>query len=205
MKYTTRFYPIYAGASNALEALYQQKKQSPVSLLALYPATELLSFFLSVFSQTEAEISRVRELNADKTAQLHLCTPLQAGAALVKVHAYGPLFQEVQLIQENFAHEAKGYSNLCDIFEDIANTVSPEELKTDLMQNGISSPMDSHPLLAEKLAFLGTDTEQALKDGLTIACEKANRLINQVEEVEKKMSDISNIQIIRALKTYKEE
>lgn len=73
------------------------------------------------------------------------------------------------------------------------------------MQNGISSPMDSHPLLAEKLAFLGTDTEQALKDGLTIACEKANRLINQVEEVEKKMSDISNIQIIRALKTYKEE
>ncbi len=94
---------------------------------------------------------------------------------------------------------------MCDIFEDIANTVSPEELKAHLMQNNIPHPMDSHPLLAERLAFLGADTKQALKDGLTIAYEKASRLINQVEDVEKKMSDISNIQMIRALKTYKEE
>ena len=205
VKYTTRFYPIYAGAGNALRELDKQAQRNGVFLLALLPATELLSFFLSVFVQTEAEISRARELNADKTSQTHLCTPLQAGAALVKVHAYGPLFQQVQEIQHEKAKENKGYGNLCNIYEELAQIASPEQLREELHCQTMAHPTDTHPTLSVRLARLGADEEQAVKEGLTLAKEKASGLINQAEQVEEEMSDVSNLCVIRALHTYKEE
>lgn len=192
VKYSTRFYPIYTGASRALLSLREQSQQNLPYLLALYPAVQLFSFFMAVFSEAEAEISRLRELRADHMAQEYVCTALQAASALVKVHAYAPLFQEVLSYQEEGFQEDKILLNLCSIYRDIAEQCPREVLIQNMEMDNDTHPTDSHPSLGERLASLGVSRTEAETAGLQLPQQTASSVIERLEDTEKELSDISN-------------
>ena len=64
--YTLEFVPVYRGVMHALSVTSSVSGESFYGRMITSPATTILKFYLSEFTKTEREISRERELEADK-------------------------------------------------------------------------------------------------------------------------------------------
>jgi Zn-dependent protease with chaperone function len=159
-QYSRRFYPVYRGATGAIAALATAGGNSGARAIALIPALLLLDLFLDGFAVAERGISRERELAADRVGS-ELSSPRDIATALVKVTAFGPLFDEAV---SGFAAGSTRVPSpagtaipdtIGDRFVDLARAASTPAVLEGLGDRSVEHPTDSHPPLATRLAALG--------------------------------------------------
>ncbi|MCX7603707.1 MAG: M48 family metalloprotease [Bryobacteraceae bacterium] len=165
-KFSLRFYPIYRGCIDSLEAASTVGEGSWFRSLLLMPALNMLAFFLECFSAAEKKISRERELAADAVAA-NVAGGRTFAIALVKVVIFSLLWQRLlealyAALQKEMA-EIDGkpelqdlvLSNVSTLFGDFARSHATPELLRGLDQVSIPHPTDSHPPLATRLEAVG--------------------------------------------------
>lgn len=203
VKYTTEFYPIYSGAFNAVAMFYEQAGGNLFMMLGLLPARTIFSFFLDVFSQAEREISRARELNADKESARKASTPKDSATALIKIHAYAPVFEEVYQKMAKAIQEGKSEENVGRVYETYAKNLSLEKATENLELKGLAHPTDSHPTLAERLDNLKIPVDEVLQKGLNIVIEDpAVNIIRGHELIENELTSSMNSSYLEQLKAF---
>ena len=193
VKYTTKFYPVYAGASGAVAVLGAQR--AGLGTLGILPATAMFSFFLNVFAETEREIGRARELNADKESALRAAGAMDNAGALVKLHAYGPAFNAAYKAVSDGAASDKAEKNFGEIYENAVKSLTPDAAEENIKKGyGIQHPTDTHPQLSERLANLGVTENQIIGSALKIPApqDSAAALIPQHEKIEEELTAVLN-------------
>jgi Zn-dependent protease with chaperone function len=212
IKYTTKFYPIYVGAINALEKLSPNHGDSSISFIPLLPAYIMLNFFLSAFTTSERIISRNRELIADSLSAQINGDALSSATALVKIQKHTPLYYKVldtfwQEIKKTHSFKDK---NLSLAFMQETKNILEEDAIKNLEISIMSHSTDTHPTLLQRLSNIGIELDDALDaSSKAITGNSAVTLIDNHEALETKLSKvIKNNMLINKLKIaekYKSE
>jgi Zn-dependent protease with chaperone function len=200
-QFSLKFYPIYRGAFDSLQAVAHAAMHSDAGGIVLFPAIHMLTFFLDRFSGAEKQISRERELAADAVAA-QAAGPANIATGLVKVVAFSGEWPQIQaLLQRSLTGgkriEVDGnerdpvavFSNLSELFSGVVgNHASPESLN-GLDSRMIPHPTDSHPPLSVRLKALGFALSDVAGSALKVIPETpASSLIDKVEELEVQLS-----------------
>jgi Zn-dependent protease with chaperone function len=163
--YSRRFYPIYRGASHALQGMSVAGRgtdgEGSAALIPLLLPMLLLGWYLKEFSKLEARTSREREFRADHLAS-DATASLVMGSALLKVHAYAPLWAGIPEGIKALYRDGKALISAAKAFGDRALGM-PElvaEARTGEVHQ-LTHPTDSHPSLAERLRALGLERDTA--------------------------------------------
>ena len=191
--YSLRFAPVYAGLGNAIGAVGESG--GGLMALARLPALSMLTFMYDMFARNQAEISRVRELVADK-AGISAASPMDLATSLVKVTLYSALWRAA--LEHNVARlsEGKITRNLSHVFQGFARYDVEHENLEDIMKSvldqEISHPTDSHPTLAIRLANAGVRPEQIGKDALTVPEDSAVNMIKSHTAIEEDLTALEH-------------
>lgn len=111
------FSPIYRGTATAIQELSGSGGLGVSGQLALLPAIALLSYFYESFAVAESEISRERELEADRLA-VAATHPKAFATALVKVCVYSEVFESLCRRAPTKVRNDEAIDNIClDGFE----------------------------------------------------------------------------------------
>lgn len=113
--YTLEFVPVYRGVIHALNVTSALSGESLYGRVITSPASTILRFYLSEFVKAERQISRDRELEADK-AGVSASSPEALVGALVKVAAYTPIWPQLCRHAATIVKEGKIYSNMSMAF-----------------------------------------------------------------------------------------
>lgn len=185
-RFSQQFYPIYRGTAGSLEALAHQRSGS--RYIALLPAIAVFRYFLESFAVAEAEISRERELLADREAAA-LTDARTVGAALVKAHAYSGGW--AALVEAAAAGLAEGriLANLSKAYTHLAAAAAKPDTLAELASTQLAHPTDSHPTLSTRLEALGCTIEELTDDALNITPDPAAiTLVSAPEALEEALS-----------------
>lgn len=182
-KFSLKFYPIYAGTAQALNAL--ESRGNDLESLALIPAHAVLSFFMEQFAQAERKIGRGRELEADKAG-----TSVSSGKALatslLKIGAFTPLWDSIRSAMVEALNKGKAYTNVSALYAEIAAQNGKPEMLDKVAFTATSHPTDTHPPTNLRLQALGLSVAELRDSALAIdtATSSANLLSNatQIEE-----------------------
>ena len=162
--FSRRFYPVYAGASGAVNALTSATGGDGVRAIALLPALVILGLFMEGFAIPERSMSRERELAADKVGA-RVASERSIASSLVKLTAFtrrwGDTLEEVA----DSVRAGKPIANASEAFVDLVRTprvpgdgdpseIDPGDLAS-LDEEQIAHPTDTHPPLTERLAAFG--------------------------------------------------
>jgi Zn-dependent protease with chaperone function len=150
-KYSQHFFPVYRGTLMALARL-KSGRQTLSTALARLPAIAFVGFFFQSFMLAEKEVSRDRERNADQLGA-RVGGPAALGSALVKLHAYGPLWKEIYFGLRERGGKLEQERNASALLRQQALSAP----SGDLHQAGarqLPHPTDSHPTLAARLEYL---------------------------------------------------
>ena len=200
------FFPIYRGASDTTRTLFAHMggEKNGLHTLALLPPFYTMMYFFSSFSRAESEISRERELAADRLGAMIGGSDAMA-SALVKVHAYSNIWPYTQKKMGEALGQGKQIINACLFFESIACTTPIEVFSEGLGSSHTDHPTDSHPALSLRLSAL--DCEPALQipstlvgaQGLPSLTEgRAMTLVNNYEALERELTDLEHYKIMKA-------
>jgi len=186
-QFSTKFYPIYRGTLEGLKAIHATGAEGAMTV-ALIPAVSVLSFFLDAFAVAENEISRERELLADKVGASIVGSKVIA-TALVKICAYSAYWQSLRPAILETLREKKVFSNVSKLFaEGVKEYATLDSLK-GLDERTLPHPTDSHPPLGTRLENLGVRLDEvqaaALQVGFT---HSAIELIADHEAREERLS-----------------
>lgn len=194
VKFTTNFYPIYTSASNAISSMDAASDDNIVFKAALFPAITIFFFFISEFSVLEAEISRERELIADKTSADLISGVMPMATGLIKAHAYGPVFEEVYAEMEKMLRGGNPQKNMSFLYEKITRETPSYNAINNMGIEIETHPSDTHPILQDRLANIGISLEAATSAGLTIPAKEdsAISLIHNYEELEEAQTAVQN-------------
>lgn len=186
-KFSRRFAPIYRGATEALRTLQQNMSES-VASVGMMPALSVLSYFFQSFATAENEISRDRELAADRIGA-EVSSREAAGAALVKVHAFAGCWDSALQQMRDSLNEGRAVPNASIAFGAfVAENTEPSRL-LGLDNDCLSHPFDSHPPLKTRLDALGVTVEWVQRSALMTTPEyPAVRLIDDHEEIEAELT-----------------
>ncbi|MDH3231273.1 MAG: M48 family metalloprotease [Alphaproteobacteria bacterium] len=191
--YSLRFAPVYAGLGNAIGAVAQGG--NGLMQLARLPAISMLSFMYDVFARNQAEISRVRELVADK-AGISASSPMDLATSLVKVTLYSGLWQTA--LEHNVARLSQGKftRNLSHVFQGFARYdvehESLEEIMKSVLDQQIVHPTDTHPTLAVRMANAGVRPDQIDKAGLLVPEDSAVNMIKGHKAIEEDLTALEH-------------
>ena len=199
-KFSLKFYPIYRGAVDSLQALARAAAHNERGAIALIPASYMLAFFLECFSGAEKRISREREIAADAVAA-ETAGAANIATALVKIIAFTDLWDRLSEVMRDSLQEGKitfgnkeynaeeFFSNVSNVFVFmVANNANVKALE-DLDAKTIPHPTDSHPPLSVRLTALKTTLAEVGPDALKIYPEPASSaLIDNLEELERVLS-----------------
>ncbi len=183
--FSRRFYPLYRGAREALANAVAALGENPRSI-AVLPAIPVLGYAVEAFEVAAAERSRLRELEADRTAA-QVAGSLAIATALVKVHLAGSAWPSYlrQLRQwsrqdaearRQWATAVKNsdYARLAELAETMNETMprmsssitwhvadaARSKVAPDWLAAGTQPhPVDSHPPLAARLEALRVTLE----------------------------------------------
>jgi Zn-dependent protease with chaperone function/uncharacterized tellurite resistance protein B-like protein len=191
--YSLRFAPVYAGLGNAIGAVAEGG--NGLMQLARLPAISMLSFMYDVFARNQAEISRLRELVADK-AGISASSPMDLSTSLVKVTLYSGLWQAA--LEHNAARLSQGKftRNLSHVFQGFARYdvehESLEEIMTSVLDQQIVHPTDTHPTLAVRMANAGVRPEQIDKAALLVPEDSAVNMIKGHTAIEEDLTALEH-------------
>jgi Zn-dependent protease with chaperone function len=194
--YSRRFYPVFRGASHALQGMSAASGSSERGSAAVIPLLlpmMLLGWYLKVFSHLEAKNSREREFRADRLAS-EATAPLVMGSALLKVHAYAPLWGEIPNRIKALYQDGKVFVSAAKAFgEKALETVALVTEARTAEVHQLTHPTDSHPSLADRLTALGLDrTTVPLGEG-----PLATELVGDLAAREERLTDALSYFVLR--------
>ena len=191
--YSLRFAPVYAGLGNAIGAVAESGRG--LMALARLPAVSMLTFMYDMFARNQAEISRVRELVADK-AGISASSPMDLATSLVKVTLYSALWRAA--LEHNVARlsEGKITRNLSHMFQGFARYDVEHENLEDIMKSvldqEISHPTDTHPTLGVRLVNAGVRPDQIGKEALIVPEDSAVNMIRGHTAIEEDLTALEH-------------
>jgi Zn-dependent protease with chaperone function len=186
-KFSERFYPIYRGAGDALGGL-QAAGGEGWGVVALLPAMAVFGYFLEAFAVAESRLSRERELVADQ-AGASVSSETVMAAALVKVHAYAGVWNDVQQAAAEALGKGRTLGNASKTFADAITQGATHEAISGLSESHLSHPTDSHPPLAARLESLQVSLESVSDAALAVTPQaSAATLIPDLEKWEEEIS-----------------
>ncbi len=197
-KFSERFYPIYRGTAQSLEALGEIGSDGGRAI-PLLPAIAVLSYFYESFGVAESRLSRLRELAAD-AAGASLTSASTLGSALVKVHAFTGLWSGFDGAAAEALREGKFYTNASTLFASaVARTASASSLE-GLAQLHSAHPTDSHPPLGARLQALGVDIGGLTQSALNVVpATPALAAVPTLEALEQEVSAAYQVIVARRL------
>jgi Zn-dependent protease with chaperone function len=186
-RFSEKFYPIYSGTASALESVTSAHRGG-MQQIAQLPAIAVLAYFMETFHTAERRMSRTRELAADAVGA-SVTSPRVTASALVKVHAFAPLWP---LVQKNIVfgiRERRMFLNLSQLYAEGARRVSSPKLLEGLAQTHLAHPTDSHPPLQARLEALGVPIDRVAAQGLTTeVADPAVALIEGADRLDRRLS-----------------
>jgi Zn-dependent protease with chaperone function len=185
-KFSKRFFPIYRGTSKAIHELQSAGGESS-GAIALLPAIAIFSYFLESFSKAESKISRDRELLADQEG-VKISDNMSVASALVKVHAYSPLWDNLQTAMIEALQENKMFTNASKTFYEVISENNSADILEGLSESTLFHPTDSHPPLSIRLKSLNKTIEDVKADALNINNADSIKYVKQFEELEAEVS-----------------
>jgi Zn-dependent protease with chaperone function len=204
-EFSLKFYPIYRGAADSLQAVAHAAAHSGRGAVALIPAIYMLAFFLECFSGAENKISREREIAADAVAA-ETAGAANIATALVKIVAFTGLWDSVTSAMHDSLQKGtitlgekeydaqEFFSNVSNVFVSmVANNADVKALE-GLDAKTIPHPTDSHPPLSVRLAALKTTLAEVGPDALNISPEPASsEVIDNLELLEMRLSAVQQL------------
>jgi len=204
-KFSLKFYPIYRGAVDSLQAVAQAAAHSERGAVALIPAIYMLAFFLECFSGAENRIGREREIAADAVAA-ETAGPANIATALVKIVAFTGLWDQLTSVMHESLQKGtitfrekeydaqQFFSNVSNVFVFVVANNADLKALEGLDANIIPHPTDSHPPLSVRLAALKTTLAEVGPAALNISPEPASsELIDNLEELEIRLSAVQQL------------
>lgn len=188
-KFSQQFFPIYRGTVDSLFALGHAANAGVTHMLALLPAFALFGHFLECFGRAERQWSRERELNAD-AAGAGLVSTAVMGSALVKVHAFAGLLDEVHVSAVALLRQRRSLVNVGRTFARLVASRAAPSLLDNLAERHVSHPTDTHPTLTDRLTALGESVHAVRASALAVSPHpSAVMLVNDPEALEREVSD----------------
>lgn len=200
LEFSRRFAPIYHGVAHALHNMSGSGERNFFLNLAQLPARAIYSYLLFSFATAEREIARARELEADRSGAA--VTSVHAVATtLTKLHAFECLWSDVQ---DEIGEAIGGDSPVTNESELFAHWVreyaTPGALE-GLASRHTSHPIDTHPLLGERLVSLGVTLEQVADVTLALKPEgSAIELVNDHEALEVAITEAHRYQRVSLMR-----
>jgi len=187
-KFSVHFYPIYRGTMSSIVALRSAGGRGSSSI-ALLPAIAVLSYFLECFAMAESALSRERELAADQEGAA-VTDAATSASALVKVHAFAGIWEELRGTLGDSLKEGKVIMNASQSYADaVARSAGPRVLE-GIADRHLSHPTDTHPPLSVRLQSLGKSLEEVSVAALAVRPKEAGiALISEFEQKEKEVSE----------------
>jgi Zn-dependent protease with chaperone function len=186
-KYSERFYPIYRGTAASIASL-QVAGRRGFRAAAVLPAIAVFSYFLESFSAAERRLGRDRELAADQ-AGASITDARVMATALVKVHAYGGAWGELQKAAVTALTSGKPLVNVGEVFADIVARRAASNPFEGIAEAHLSHPTDSHPTLSTRLESLSVSFESVEAAALQVApSDAAASLLPDLEQWELQLS-----------------
>ncbi|MBI2865206.1 MAG: M48 family metalloprotease [Chloroflexi bacterium] len=186
-KFSKSFYPIYRGTALSIASL-QSAGGGFSGSVALLPALAIFGYFLECFSVAESEISRDRELVADREGA-NISDRASASTAQVKIHAFAGLWDGFQSAAVGVLRQGKAFVNASLAYaQAVSDHANPEALK-GIAETQVSHPTNSHPPLGSRLQSLGCSLEDLAEAALAVnPIQPAVALIADPETKEKELS-----------------
>lgn len=202
-KFSSRFYPVYRGATGALFSLgfgAKSKKRNIGVFLASLPAIQILGYFLDTFSTIEREISRQREIEADKVGAA-LGGKKNLAVALVKIHAFTPNWAGMNDLIIKQLSEGLSVGNMSALFSQVVSEKANKDALKGLAEAHMIHPTDTHPPLVDRLSSLSMSMGHVEDDSLVVAPpDPAIRLIRHHEKIETDLSNVRQTNLIRSMR-----
>jgi Zn-dependent protease with chaperone function/uncharacterized tellurite resistance protein B-like protein len=193
--YSLRFAPVYAGLGSSLQAVAAADDEGAMGLAKL-PARALLGYVHGLFHESEAGVSRDRELAADQSGA-KVGSALALASALCKICVYSELWGKVQ--KQNVAALADGQvtRNLSRAFADCARydveAASADKLLAEVLDVRVAHPTDSHPPVSQRLAALQISVDEVRSAGLSVPARPAIELLGDgAEEFEHALTELQH-------------
>lgn len=195
------FFPIYRGATDTVHTLAANMagESNGVQSIAFLPPLYIMGFFLRSFARLENEISRERELAADKLGAM-IAGVENMSTSLVKVHAYAQIWGYTQEQMKKALEEGKVLTNISAYFATVATVVPEDIYKKDLGKRHTQHPTDTHPLLATRLESLGSKLDSVMVQSFK-KIKDADRCISLIEGFEKIEQDLSELEHYKMVKS----
>ena len=191
--YSRKFSPVYAGLIHAVSAMGTEETESNFSSIAKIPALVLLSYMVDVFHRNVSTIDREREFEADKAAT-EVAVPVALATSLLKISLYAHAWNNLQEISIARLQQNKMTRNMSKLFAstvkyDVNKEALPEIL-SNISQETISHPTNSHPPTGIRIQQLGVQLESIDNSLLLIPQEVAINLIEDYLELEEKLTTL---------------
>ena len=198
-QFSRRFYPVYRGTSESLNALFSHVQSNGAQGLASLPAALMLLHFLESFSGAENAIGRDRELKADNMAATASSSRTIA-SALVKLAAYSPVWSVVDSRIVETLKNGKQLVNVSSLFALIVHEYSAVISFDGLAGSSLTHPTDTHPPLGVRLSALMESVDNLSVDARqTNPASPANELLTGYATLEQDLSDVENALISQRL------
>jgi Zn-dependent protease with chaperone function len=188
--FSHRFFPIYRGTAESIAAL-SDGAEDLLHSLAVLPSLSVLTFFFDAFARAERRISRERELAADR-AGVEVTSALTAASALVKAHAFGPLWERcLGGLRVHARNKGPAHYNLSVAFAELVRQESSPAVLDKLGAEQLTGhPTDTHPTLEVRLRALDRSLAETSEAALQTSPDPAAvELIAEHADLEDSLSE----------------
>lgn len=191
--YSRKFSPVYAGLIHAVSAMESAETSNNSSGIAKIPAFVLLSYMIDVFHRNVSTIGREREFEADKAAT-EVAVPSALATSLLKIGLYAHAWNNLQKNAIARLEQRKMTRNMSKLFAstvkyDVNKEALPEVI-SNITQDTISHPTDSHPPTGIRIQQLGVPMESIDNSLLLMPQESGIGLIENYIELEEKLTTL---------------
>lgn len=156
-QYSLRFAPIYDGMQRSLNALAENTMSgSFLDNLLLNPALDMGRWFLDCFHESVSHWNRLRELAADEVGASVASAPAFSSALLRIIALTEPVNAHLDALVNRRATADNWVASL--------HTLIQETGALDVLagiDSEIAHPMDSHPVMRQRIAALGVSLDEA--------------------------------------------
>lgn len=191
-KFTLKFYPIYAGTNQALEALQFTGAESGRFGITLLPAIAILAFFMEQFGRAELAFGRGREFEADKLGA-SISSPQHVATALLKVGAFAPKWESMwtSIAAGNVdpARLEQAYTNMRQLSAEIAASSTLQEDLDEVASIAITHPTDTHPPTGMRIKALDQSLDEMKIKALGIDLEALSaKIVKNLTDLEQELT-----------------
>lgn len=155
------------------------------------PVLAIIRFIHSQFTVAERAISRDGELEADKNGAA-INGPLALISALIKFSYFSIFWKSLRNYNVEKLNEGIIYNNLSLLYAEMAKIeyekMSFEDVYQDLLGSHTSHPIDSHPSVKQRMAFLGVQENLVNKELLFPSETSLTNYFDNTSEIDESVS-----------------